>query len=187
MRSPVLAAVLVLVGLAACGGAGGSAAGTTTSTTSAQSSLSGAAAGAVANATLRRVIDGDTIEVKVAGSVERVRLIGIDTPETKKPDTPVECFGPEASARTSALLPVGAPLRLVRDHEARDRFGRLLAYVQLVPSGEMVETILLREGLAGALTVHPNDTYASRFEALAAQARSAKVGLWGVCGSVHPR
>ena len=65
-----------------------------------------------ANATLVRVVDGDTIQVEVDGQRENVRLIGIDTPETKRPNTPVECFGPEASAFTPSLLPEGTPLLL---------------------------------------------------------------------------
>ncbi len=56
-------------------------------------------------ATVTDVVDGDTIDVLIAGRTERVRLIGIDTPETKKPDTPIECYGPEASANTTALAP----------------------------------------------------------------------------------
>ena len=69
----------------------------------------------VANATVVRVVDGDTIDVTVDGTEERVRLIGIDTPETVKPNTPVECFGPEASAHTKELLPAGTPVYLERD------------------------------------------------------------------------
>src|SRR5215212_5435625 len=68
-----------------------------------------------ANARLVRVVDGDTVVVDIDGQHETVRLIGIDTPETVKPDSPVECFGPEASAFTKHLLPTGTALRLVRD------------------------------------------------------------------------
>ncbi|MFN5604060.1 MAG: thermonuclease family protein, partial [Actinomycetes bacterium] len=82
-----------------------------------------------ANAVVERVVDGDTIDVTIDGRGDTVRLIGIDTPETKKPDTPVECYGPEASARLAELLPPGTPVRLERDIDSRDKFGRLLAYV----------------------------------------------------------
>ena len=82
-----------------------------------------------ANARVVKVIDGDTVDVSVDGKVERVRLIGIDTPETKKPNTPIECYGPEASQRTAFLLPVGTPVILQRDAEARDHYGRLLGYI----------------------------------------------------------
>src|SRR3954451_24306016 len=79
-----------------------------------------------ANATIVRVIDGDTVDVTIGGRDEHVRLIGIDTPETKKPNTPIQCYGPEASAFTEELLPPGTPVRVERDVEARDDYGRLL-------------------------------------------------------------
>jgi len=82
-----------------------------------------------ANATVARVVDGDTIDVTVNGTEERVRLIGIDTPETVKPNTPVQCYGPEASEHTKELLPPGTPVYLERDLVARDDYGRLLSYV----------------------------------------------------------
>ena len=81
------------------------------------------------NGTVVQVIDGDTVVARVDGRDEHVRLIGIDTPETVDPKRPVMCFGPEASAETHQLLPAGTPVRLVHDVEARDAYGRLLAYV----------------------------------------------------------
>ncbi len=83
-------------------------------------------------ATVTDVIDGDTIDVEIGGRTERVRLIGIDTPETKKPNSPIECYGPEASAFTASLLPVGTEVRIERDVVGRDDYGRLLGYVHLV-------------------------------------------------------
>ena len=74
-----------------------------------------------------RVVDGDTIEVRLGGRVEDVRLIGVDTPETVKPDTPVQCFGPRASHFTQRRLD-GRRVRLVFGAERRDVYGRLLAY-----------------------------------------------------------
>ncbi len=76
-------------------------------------------------------VDGDTVRVRFPGraETESVRFIGIDTPETHGPGGLRECFGKEASARTAALLPVGTAVRLERDAEARDRYGRLLVYV----------------------------------------------------------
>ena len=92
-----------------------------------------------ANATVRRNVDGDTISVSLTVPLtadpakrsrnETVRLIGIDTPETKRPDTPIECFGKKASAATASLIPPGTLIRLERDVEERDRYGRILAYV----------------------------------------------------------
>ena len=84
-----------------------------------------------ANATVVRVVDGDTLIAELGGTETRVRLIGIDTPESVDPRRPVECFGKRASQRLADLLPVGTPLRLERDAEERDRYQRLLAYVSV--------------------------------------------------------
>jgi micrococcal nuclease len=89
-----------------------------------------------------RVVDGDTIVVSLAGREERVRYIGVDTPETVKPGAPVECFGKKASARNKALLPPGTEVRLDRDAEERDRYGRLLAYVYRARDGLFVNASL---------------------------------------------
>lgn len=133
------------------------------------------------NAELRSVVDGDTITVYIDGRTERVRLIGIDTPETKKPDTPVECFGPEASAFTTKLLPEGAPLHLVRDVEARDKYGRLLAYVYRVKDGMFVNLEIIAKGYARLLTIPPNVTHVDAFVAAARNAERQNLGLWGGC------
>jgi len=79
-------------------------------------------------AVVTHVVDGDTIDVEIGGRTERVRLIGIDTPETKKSNTPIECWGPEASAFTASLLPEGTEVRIERDVVGRDDYGRLLGY-----------------------------------------------------------
>ena len=136
----------------------------------------------VANAAVERVVDGDTIDVEIAGREERVRLIGIDTPETKRPDTPVECWGPEASERTASLLPRGTPVRLERDVVGRDDYGRLLAYVHRADDGLFVNDDLVRGGFAVPLTIEPNSTYAARFVESARAAEAADLGLWGACG-----
>ena len=128
-----------------------------------------------------RVVDGDTIVVRIAGEQERVRLLGIDTPESVDPRAPVECFGVEASRRTAALLPAGTAVRLVRDVEARDRYSRLLAYVYRLDDGVFVNLALVEEGYASPLTYPPNVAHAGDFVAAAAQARSAGRGLWGRC------
>lgn len=125
-----------------------------------------------------RVIDGDTIEVRLDGRREDVRYIGIDTPETVKPDTPVQCFGLQAS-RFNHRLVEGRRVRLVFGVERRDVYGRLLAYVYL---GErLVNAALLRRGLARTLTIPPNDRFAERFKRLELRAATAGRGLWGAC------
>jgi micrococcal nuclease len=125
-----------------------------------------------------RVVDGDTIEVRLGARVEDVRLIGVDTPETVKPDTPVQCFGPRASRYTKELLE-GRRVRLVFGVERRDVYGRLLAYVHL--GSRFVNPILVRRGLARSLTIPPNDRFAPRLRRLELTAARAGRGLWGAC------
>jgi micrococcal nuclease len=129
-----------------------------------------------------RVVDGDTVVARVGGRTERVRYIGIDTPESKKPGAPVECFARRAAAENARLVS-GERVRLVLDVEERDRFGRLLAYVYRPRDGVFVNAALVRRGYARTLTVPPNVRFASRFAALAAQARRAGRGLWSACAS----
>lgn len=134
---------------------------------------------AAASAAVERVVDGDTIEARVGGEIEDVRLIGVDTPETVKPGAPVECFGPQASRFTHRLLD-GRRVRLVFGAERRDAYGRLLAYVHL---GRLfVNATLLRRGLARTLTIPPNDRFAPRFRRLELRAARSGRGLWGACG-----
>jgi len=125
-----------------------------------------------------RVVDGDTIEVLLDGREEDVRYIGVDTPETVKPDTPVQCFGPQASAFNHALVEQRR-VRLVFDVEQRDVYGRLLAYVYL--GRRFVSAELVRRGLARTLTIPPNDRFAGRLKRLEIAAARAGRGLWGAC------
>lgn len=127
------------------------------------------------------VVDGDTVEVAVNGRTERVRLLGIDTPETVDPDRPVGCFGPEASARTTALLPEGTEVRLERDVEGRDHFGRLLAYVFRADDDAFVNEALVAEGFAEVLVIEPNGAYAAQLREAESAARATGAGLWGSC------
>jgi micrococcal nuclease len=125
-----------------------------------------------------RVVDGDTIEVQLDGEEEDVRYIGVDTPETVKPGTPVQCFGPQASGFNHRLVE-HRRVRLVFGVERRDVYGRLLAYVYL--GDRFVNAELARRGLARALTIPPNDRYAGRFKRLQIAAARAGRGLWGSC------
>jgi len=131
--------------------------------------------------TVVRVVDGDTLVVRITGRDERVRLIGIDTPESVKPNTPVQCFALEASARTKALLPGGTPVRLERDAELRDRYNRLLAYVYRADDGLFVNLALTREGFAQPYTYPPNVAHSDDFVAAASEARQSRRGLWNRC------
>lgn len=127
-----------------------------------------------------KVVDGDTIHVLVGGRREKVRYIGVDTPETHHPTKPVQCFGRAASAFNARLVG-GARVRLVRDVEERDRFGRLLAYVYRARDGLFVNAELARLGYARPLTIPPDVRHAARFAALSRQARQAGRGLWSAC------
>jgi len=135
------------------------------------------------NATLVSVIDGDTVDVAVHGHHERVRMIGIDTPETKKPNTPVQCFGPEATTYTRSLLPAGTALHLERDVQARDDYGRLLAYVYRLPDGLFVNLEIIASGYARPLTIPPNVVHATEFVDAAQGARDGDIGLWHGCAA----
>ena len=124
------------------------------------------------------MVDGDTVEIDIDGRTDRLRYIGVDTPETVKPDTPIECFGPEAHDFNEDLVD-GETVRLDFDAERRDVYGRLLAYVHV--GNTFVNEELLRRGFATTLTIPPNDTYAARFAELERKASAAGVGLWGAC------
>jgi micrococcal nuclease len=117
------------------------------------------------------------------GRTERVRLIGIDTPETKKPNTPVECFGPEATEHITELLPEDTPVLVQRDIEARDPYGRLLGYIYRTSDQLFVNQDLIVNGFARPLSIAPNTTFAREFATLAQSARESKIGLWGMCPS----
>jgi micrococcal nuclease len=136
----------------------------------------------VAEGRVVRVVDGDTIHVVVEGRREKVRYIGMDTPETHKPGTPVQCYGRAASALNAQLV-AGRTVRLRMDAERRDRYGRLLAYVYRVPDGMFVNAELVRRGYARQLTIPPNVAHAAEFGSLAARARRANRGLWSACSA----
>jgi micrococcal nuclease len=127
-------------------------------------------------AEVQRVTDGDTFVATVAGRRERVRVIGVDAPETVAPDRPVEPYGRQASSFAKRHLS-GARVRLAGDAEPRDRYGRLLAYVWLA-DGTFWNALLVAEGYAQQLTIPPNVTYAGLFRRLVAEARRQDRGLW---------
>ena len=133
-------------------------------------------------ATITHVVDGDTVDLSLPdGTHERGRLLGIDTPETVKPNTPVQCFGPEASARTKALLPPGTGVVIQRDREARDRYGRLLVYIWRGRDQLFVNRSLVADGFARTLSIEPNTAHRADLAAAAAAARAGRIGLWATC------
>lgn len=133
------------------------------------------------SATVQHVVDGDTIDISIGGKTERVRLIGINTPETKHPTKGVECFGPEASAYTEQLLPKGTALRVERDVEARDKYGRLLLYVYIASNNVFVNLDLVMNGYARPMVFEPNTAHKADFAQAATQAELRNVGLWQAC------
>jgi len=170
--SPVVVGLVLALAVAGCGRLAGTSGSPTTT--------------APGTAFVSRVVDGDTVVVTISGKKESVRLIGIDTPESVKPGTPVQCFALEASARTKALLPPGTPVRLEADVEQRDRYGRLLAYVYRLRDDLFVNNALVAEGFPVTSTSPPNVAHTAEFVASAAAARRAGLGLWSRCGDAIP-
>ena len=141
----------------------------------------GGATAPAQDATVVRVVDGDTVVARLRdGRYERVRYIGMDTPEDVKPGVAVQCYALKAAAYNRGLV-AGRRVRLVVGAEPRDRYGRLLAYVYRRSDGLFVNEALVRGGYARPLTIAPNDRYAPAIARLAANARAAKRGLWGAC------
>jgi micrococcal nuclease len=129
-------------------------------------------------AKVQRVVDGDTFIATVRGRRERVRVIGVDTPESVDPNRPDEPYGEEASNFAKHYLN-GATVRLAGDVEPRDRYGRMLAYVWL-EDGTFWNALLAAEGYAQQLTIPPNVTYAGLFRRLVGEARRNNRGLWAL-------
>jgi micrococcal nuclease len=143
-----------------------------------------AAQGRGFTAVVVRPVDGDTLVARAGGRTFYVRLLGIDTPETHRPGTPVECGGPQASKAMDALAPPGARVRLETDptQDRVDRYGRLLAYVWLA-DGRLVESAQLESGWATTYVYEGRPV--SLFDRLAAAARDARAGhrgVWAECG-----
>jgi len=122
-----------------------------------------------------RVVDGDTIVVEIGGQAEKVRLIGVDTPETVHPRKPVEYFGKEASAFTRKMVE-GKRVRLEYDWQQRDKYRRLLAYVYL-DDGTFLNAEIIKQGYGFAYTRYPF-RYLDDFRQYEREARENNRGLW---------
>jgi micrococcal nuclease len=127
-----------------------------------------------------RVVDGDTVAVRIGDVTRTVRYIGVDTPETVKPNEPVQCFGRQASAFNNRLV-AGRRVRLVYGPDLRDRYGRLLAYVYVVGHTRSVNAELVALGYGRVLAIAPNTAHLRPYLRLERQARSRRLGLWGSC------
>lgn len=139
--------------------------------------------GAEGAAEVVRIVDGDTVVVRIEGQEEKVRLIGINTPESVDPRKPVECFGKEAGKHLAELVPEGTAVQLVRDVEERDRYQRLLAYIYRASDGLFVNLAQVADGFAEPATYPPNVAHVDEFAAAARSARDRNVGLWAACPS----
>jgi micrococcal nuclease len=138
---------------------------------------------------VRRVVDGDTIEIAYQGRKERLRFIGVNTPETKHPTKGVQPYGPEASDYTKKAL-TGRQVWLEFDVGLRDQYGRLLAYIWVEKPegriddaqirGKMFNASLLLDGYAQQVTFPPNVRYVDFFSVYQTEARNASRGLWGL-------
>ena len=124
------------------------------------------------------VIDGDTVDVSISGKVEHVRLIGINTPETKDPRRPVQCFGWEASRKAEELLS-GKAVTLETDPTQgdRDKYGRLLRYIWL-PEGQLFNLVMIQDGYAFEYTYDMPYKYQEQFDQAEREAREGQKGLW---------
>jgi len=133
---------------------------------------------------VERDVDGDTIVVNMNGTPETIRFIGADTPETHKPNTPVQCYGPAAANYTKTRIEqAGSKVRLQSDPDStnRDRYNRLLRYVYL-PDGTLLEAELIKNGYAFYYPYFPF-TKSAEFAAYQKSAQDGHKGLWGNC---HP-
>ena len=123
-----------------------------------------------------KVVDGDTIQIEFNGKKERVRLIGIDTPESVHPDETKNTENGKKASEYTKLLLEGKSVSLEFDVEERDKYGRLLAYVYL--DKEMINKKLLADGYAQLETVPPNVKYVDEFTTVLEEAKKEKRGLW---------
>lgn len=133
--------------------------------------------------TVSDVVDGDTIKVRSRGFEDTVRLVGIDTPETRRPGTPLQCWGPEATRRAERLLPVGSRVEVVADptQDRRDRYGRFLGYVRRTDMRVTVNFAMVLSGDARVYVYERSRPFArvASFRAAQRTARDAGRGLWG--------
>jgi micrococcal nuclease len=188
-RRHLAACALLTVALGGCGtgdgmpgdGGGGGAAGGDGAPPG--GSAAGGSGDGVTGARVVRVVDGDTLIARVGGGEERVRLLGVDAPESVTPDRPVECFGPQAAAELRRLLPDGAAVSLAVDPSQgrEDRFGRLLAEVTREGAAATVNVQLVAGGFAEVFRGDGRGRLQPTLRAAERDARDARRGLWGAC------
>ncbi|MGG1399272.1 thermonuclease family protein [Bacillus salipaludis] len=131
-------------------------------------------------ATIVKNVDGDTVVIKLNSREEKVRMLCVDTPETHHPRLGVQRFGPEASAYTQKILPVGKKVQIETGiGDGRDKYGRLLAYIYV--DGKMFNEMLLEKGLARVAYIYaPNTKYVDQFYAIQKKAQKKGIGIWSI-------
>ena len=145
--------------------------------------------------TVTRVIDGDTVDIRVNGKVERIRIIGLDTPETVDPRKAVQCFGREASAHAKELLPLGTVVALESDptQDSRDKYGRMLAFILFEPEPGLTANfteVMIAGGYGHHYVYRRPSIYAEAFREAETVARANGLGLWGAetcAGQSYPK
>jgi len=136
---------------------------------------------------VHRVVDGDTVQLMYPDDdwYYVVRIIGINAPESVKPNSPVECFGPEASDRLKELLPVGSVVYVERDVSDEDQYGRWLRHIWILDAESkeafLVSEILVRGGYADARAYRPDDLFDEELADAERDAQREDVGMWGAC------
>jgi len=175
----IFAALVLVLAALACSGdpeAGDRPGATLTRAPRAPTSFPAPPASDLVEAHVIRVVDGDTIKVRIDGTDYRLRYIGVDTPETNHPTLGVEPFGPEATEANRELVE-GETVLLEKDVSETDQYGRLLRYVYV--GDLMVNEELLRRGLARVVTFPPDVKYIDRFLEVQRAAQAAGLGMWG--------
>ena len=145
--------------------------------------------------TVTRVVDGDTVDVRVDAKVERIRIIGLDTPETVDPRKAVQCFGREASAHAKELLPLGTVVILETDptQDRRDRYGRMLAFILFETEPGITANfteVMIAGGYGHHYIYRRPSIYADAFAMAQGSAQSLGLGLWGAetcAGQAYPK
>lgn len=138
---------------------------------------------------VRRVVDGDTVQLTYPNDTWNhyyvTRIVGINAPESVKPNSPVECYGPEASKRLKELLPVGSVVYAERDVTDEDQYGRRLRHIWILDADTneafLVSEILVRGGYADARQYRPDDLFDGELSSAEKDAQHDNTGLWGAC------
>jgi micrococcal nuclease len=152
-----------------------------TRTSASQTTINGSKDG-IERSQVRRIVDGDTVELS---NGQKIRMLNIDTPETVKANTPIKCYGKEATDFTKKLLQ-DKMVQLTVDREANDQYGRGLRFIFLdgVDTSNIENSVnaeMVKSGFAKMVVYKPNNTFAKEFQSYENEAKSKNLGVWGNC------